>query len=199
MQISMLLMTSPDLTFDHTYAALQAQVDALRAGGAQTVILLSHEGFTVSGGYAVGNDADIADNVTGIDVILSGHLHINQTAVKTSANPNNTILVEPGAYGEHIARLDLTVNKTTGKVTSYTSTNVTIDDSIKGDSTMDYVVSTLVNPALNTALYPAFVGLFGGPPPPVDSILDTVAINDAPITTASITSRLTTGWRIGSW
>lgn len=185
-------MASP-VNFDHTYAALQAQVDALRAGGAQTVILLSHEGFTVSGGYAVGNDADIADNVTGIDLILSGHLHINQAAVKTAANPNNTILVEPGAYGEHIARLDLQVNKTTGKVTSYTSTNVDINDSIKGDSTMDYVVSTLVNPALNTALYPAFVGLFGGPPPPVDSILDTVARNDAPITTAEINGALPVG------
>jgi 5'-nucleotidase len=178
------------LTFDHTYAALQAQVDALRANGAQTVVLLSHEGFRVSGGYAVGNDADIADNVTGIDVILSGHLHINQTAVTTSANPNNTILVEPGEYGEHIARLDLKVNKTTGKVTSYTSTNVLIDDTIKGDSTMDYVVSTLVNPALSSALAPAFAGLgLTG----VTSILDTVAINDAPITTTEINGVLPVG------
>ena len=181
------------LKFSHDYSALQAQVDALRASGAQLVVLLSHEGFTVSGGYAIsngkGNDADIANNVSGIDVILSGHLHINQTAVTTSAN-HNTILVEPGAYGEYIARLDLKVDKYFGKVTSYTSTNVPINDTIAGDPSMNYVVSTVVNPALNSALAPAFTGLgLTG----VHSILDTVALNDAPITTDSIT----TGFPVG--
>ena len=50
------------LTFDSgqpdspaAYAALQTQVDALRARGAQIVVLLSHEGFTNSGGYAAVN------------------------------------------------------------------------------------------------------------------------------------------------
>jgi 2',3'-cyclic-nucleotide 2'-phosphodiesterase (5'-nucleotidase family) len=179
------------LTFNHDYSALQTQVDALRASGAQIVVLLSHEGFTVDTGtgYAIGNDADIANNVSGIDVILSGHLHINQTAVTTSAN-HDTILVEPGEYGEYIARLDLRVDKTSGKVTSYTSTNVPINDTIAGDPSMDYVVSTLVNPALNTALAPAFTGLgLTG----VHSILDTVAINNAPITTDSITPGFTVG------
>ena len=181
------------LKFSHDYSALQAQVDALRASGAQLIVLLSHEGFTVSGGYAIsngkGNDADIANNVSGIDVILSGHLHINQTAVTTSAN-HNTILVEPGAYGEYIARLDLKVDKYFGKVTSYTSTNIPINDTIAGDPSMNYVVSTVVNPALNTALAPAFTGLgLTG----VHSILDTVALNDAPITTDSIT----TGFPVG--
>ena len=174
------------LTFNHDYCGtLQTQVNALRASGAKLVVLLSHEGFTVdpSTGFAKGNDADLAKNVSGIDVILSGHLHINQTAVKAAANCD-TILVEPGAYGEYIARLDLEININSGKITSYTSTNVPINDTINGDSSMDYVVSTLVNPALNTALTPAFTGLrLTG----VHSILDTVALNDAPITTDSIT------------
>jgi 5'-nucleotidase len=134
--------------------ALQNQVNDLRNNqSVQMVVLLSHEGFTVnsSTGYAEGNDAFIADHVSGIDVILSGHLHLNKTAVTTAANPN-TILVEPGAYGAHIARLDLKVDKTTGKITSYTSTNPTIDDTIVGDSWMNYIVGTEVNSALNTAL-----------------------------------------------
>jgi 2',3'-cyclic-nucleotide 2'-phosphodiesterase (5'-nucleotidase family) len=190
-------MAAP-LTFDSgspdspaAYAALQAQVDDLRNNqGAQFVVLLSHEGFRNSGGVAVGNDANLADSVFGIDVILSGHLHINQTALKTSANTNNTILVEPGAYGEHIARLDLKIDKTTGKVTSYTSTNPIIDDTIIGDSWMNYIVGTEVNSALDTALAPAFTGLgLTG----VTSILDTVAINNAPINDTSITSGYTVG------
>jgi 5'-nucleotidase len=186
------------LTFDSgnpdsaaAYTALQTQVDALRASGAQLVVLLSHEGFTVDEvtGYAKGNDAELAKNVSGIDVILSGHLHINHAAVKAAAD-SDTILVEPGEYGEYIARLDLQVDKTSGKVTSYTSTNVPINDTIKGDPSMDYVVSTVVNPALNTALAPAFTGLgLTG----VHSILGTVAINDAPITTTSITPGFTVG------
>ena len=198
-------MASP-VTFDSgtpdspaAYAALQTQVNALRAAGAQTVVLLSHEGFTNSAGFAVGNDANLANAVSGIDVILSGHLHINQTALKTSANTNNTILVEPGAYGEHIARLDLKIDKTTGKVTSYTSINPIIDDNIVGDSWMNYIVGTEVNTALNTALntappsgHSAFHSLLGWADGS-GSILDTVAINDAPINDTSITSGFTVG------
>jgi 2',3'-cyclic-nucleotide 2'-phosphodiesterase (5'-nucleotidase family) len=179
------------LKFDHTYDALQTQVNSLRAGGAKLVVLLSHEGFTVDGGYAIGNDADIAKNVSGIDVILSGHLHLNHTAVKASGS--DTILVSPGEYGEYIARLDLKLDKDSGKVISYASTNVLIDDTIGDNGWMvyvNYVVSTVVNPALNTGLAPAFAGLgLTG----VDSILDTVAINDAPITTTSITPGFTVG------
>ena len=186
------------LTFDSgqpdsaaAYAALQTQVNALRAAGAKLIVLLSHEGFTVdpSTGYATGNDAELAKNVSGIDVILSGHLHINQTAVKASAS-SNTILVEPGAYGTHVARLDLQVNKRTGKIKSYKTANELIDSSIPGDLTMVYVVSGVFNPALDAALAPAFsgLGLTG-----VNSILDTVAINDAPITSDSITPGFTVG------
>jgi len=177
------------LTFDHNYADLEAQVVALRANGAQLVVLLSHGGFTVdSAGYAIGEDAVLAQNVPGIDVILSGHVHINQTAVK--ARGCDTILVEPGQYGEYIARLDLRVDKNSGKIISYTSTNVPINDTIAGNPIMDDVVSNTVNPALNTALAPAFTGLgLTG----VTSILDTVALNNAPITTDSITTGLPVG------
>ncbi|MCK7515546.1 MAG: hypothetical protein MZV70_73955 [Desulfobacterales bacterium] len=76
-------------------------------------------------------------NVSGIDVILSGHLHLNHTAVKASGS--DTILVSPGEYGEYIARLDLKVDKYSGKVISYTSTNVPIDDTIGDNGWMVYV------------------------------------------------------------
>ena len=180
------------LTFDHNYTtALKSQVDALRAGGAQMIVLLSHEGFTVpdvATGYAVASspDAALAIAVPGIDVILSGHNHRNQTAVRASPGCD-TILVSPGEYGEYVARLDLKVNKHSGKVISYASTNMPIDDAIASNGWTDYVdsiVSGVVNPALSAGLAPAFAGLgLTG----VDSILDTVAINNAPITTESIT------------
>jgi 2',3'-cyclic-nucleotide 2'-phosphodiesterase (5'-nucleotidase family) len=179
------------LAFDHNYADLKVQVNTLRANGAKLIVLLSHEGFTVDPvtGYAKGNDAELAKAVPGIDIILSGHLHINHTAVKAAANCD-TILVEPGEYGEYIARLDLEVDKHSGKIKNYASTNVPINDTIKGDSSMDYIVSTLVNSSLSSALAPAFTGLgLTG----VLSILDTVAINDAPITIDSITTGLPVG------
>ena len=182
---------------DPAYTAeLQTQVNALRNSGAQLVVLLSHEGFKVSGGYATGNDAYIADHVSGIDVILSGHLHINQTAVKTAANTNNTILVEPGQYGEYIARLDLKVDKTSGKINSYTSTNVLIDDTISGNAWMNSLVNE-VNSSLNTALVPAFNALFGSTSG-VSSILDTVAINGTAINGIAITQEsITPGFTVG--
>jgi 5'-nucleotidase len=180
---------------DPAYTAqLQTQVNALRNSGAQLVVLLSHEGFTLDiNGYATGNDAYIADNVSGIDVILSGHLHINHTAVKTAANTNNTILVEPGQYGEYVARLDLKVDKTSGKINSYASTNVHINDTISGNAWMNSLVN-VVNSSLNTALVPAFNALFGSTSG-VSSILDTVAINGIGI--AINQDSITPGFTIG--
>jgi S-sulfosulfanyl-L-cysteine sulfohydrolase len=77
---------------------MQKQVDAVRASGADLVVVLSHNGFDV--------DTKMARLVKGIDVILTGHTH---DAVPEAVKVGNTLLVSSGSHGKFVSRLDLDV------------------------------------------------------------------------------------------
>jgi S-sulfosulfanyl-L-cysteine sulfohydrolase len=78
---------------------LQAYVDELRSEHhVDCVVLLSHDGFNV--------DQVVAQKVTGIDFILSGHTH------DPSPEPivvNGTVIVIAGSHGKYIGRLDIDI------------------------------------------------------------------------------------------
>jgi 2',3'-cyclic-nucleotide 2'-phosphodiesterase (5'-nucleotidase family) len=107
-----------------SYGAIQSMVDDLRKKqGAQLVIALSHSGTDASGNS--GEDIALARHVSGIDVIASGHTH---TPLSTAhAVPNGTWttqLIDAGAFGTNVARLDLAVQRTAaGTVTGTTAAN----------------------------------------------------------------------------
>ncbi|HJT17099.1 MAG TPA: metallophosphoesterase, partial [Thermoanaerobaculia bacterium] len=108
------------------YADIQSLVDSLRANGAQIVIALSHSGTDPSG--TSGEDVELARHVHGIDVIASGHSHTPLTAVHAIANGSwTTQIIDAGAYGTNVARLDLTWNpsKKTTSVNAYTDEPMT--------------------------------------------------------------------------
>nr|VFK55618.1 MAG: sulfur-oxidizing protein SoxB [Candidatus Kentron sp. TC] len=88
----------PNWTFGIRQAELQAAVDAARGGGADLVVLASHNGFDV--------DHKLASVVRGIDVILTGHTH---DAIPKVMRVDNTLLVAAGSHGKFLARLDLDV------------------------------------------------------------------------------------------
>ena len=88
----------PKWTFGIRESDLQKEVDAVRAAGAALVVLLSHNGFDL--------DAKIAELVTGIDVILSGHTH---DAVPEPTRVARTLIVATGSHGKFVSRLDLDV------------------------------------------------------------------------------------------
>lgn len=77
----------------------------VRARGAQTIILLSHLGSR--------QDRHVAESVTGIDLIIGGHDHIE-------LNPplviNQTIIVQAGDYGRRMGRLDLEIDPRSGRI-----------------------------------------------------------------------------------
>ncbi len=81
-------------------------VEQARAGGAQLVVLLSHNGFDV--------DRKLAGRVDGIDVILTGHTH---DALPVALVENGTLLIASGSHGKFLSRLDLEVKG--GKVANY--------------------------------------------------------------------------------
>ena len=88
----------PDWSFGIREKLVQSHVDAARSGGADLVVLLSHNGFDV--------DRKLASRVKGIDVILTGHTH---DAIPVTINVNNTLLVASGCSGKFVSRLDLDV------------------------------------------------------------------------------------------
>jgi 5'-nucleotidase len=125
------------VTFSHDYALVQQQVDDLRNNECvQLVIVLSHGGVNNSG---TGDDADLAANVTGIDIIASGHYH-TATADALVAGESDTIIFSPGEYGEYLSRLDVTYNVLLRKVVDFKFTLVPVDDDTPGDPAIQAMV-----------------------------------------------------------
>jgi 2',3'-cyclic-nucleotide 2'-phosphodiesterase (5'-nucleotidase family) len=143
------------VTFNHDYATIQQQVKDLRTKDcAQMVIVLSHGGIEQDG---TGEDADLATNVNGIDVICSGHFH---TATQNAfvKGKSNTIIFSPGEYGEYLSRLDVTYNIFLRKVIDYKFTLIPVDDTVKGDPAVQAMVDQYnagINAQLNSAMLPS--------------------------------------------
>ncbi|MES0869440.1 thiosulfohydrolase SoxB [Pseudovibrio sp. SCP19] len=90
----------PNLSFGIREARIQEMVEEVKQEGADVVVLLSHNGFDV--------DRKVAQQVSGIDVILSGHTH---DAVPEPVKVGKTMIIASGSNGKFVSRLDLDVDK----------------------------------------------------------------------------------------
>ena len=88
----------PEYSFGIRDQNMQAMVDEVRGQGAELVVCLSHNGFDV--------DKKMAGNVSGIDVILTGHTH---DALPEPVLVGDTILIASGSNGKFVSRVDLDV------------------------------------------------------------------------------------------
>ncbi len=105
---------------DQTIKELQEEVNLLKQQGLNKILLLSHEGNTV--------EKEIAQSVSGIDVILGGHSHDLIEGVKEGENlfysPNGepVVITQAGRDGTHFGILNLEFNDA-GQIT-YVQNNV---------------------------------------------------------------------------
>jgi 5'-nucleotidase len=146
------------LTFDHTTANVSAIVQDLRNNDkVDLVIALSHSGIDHNG---VGEDADLAKAVPGIDIIISGHTHekLDQPVMVQTGDGGmgGTIIVTAGSYGQYLGNLQLTVTPSAtpgGRATIAMDHYAlqSIDDTIMGDATTQGGVDQYIG-GVNTAL-----------------------------------------------
>ena len=114
----------PKWSFGIREEDIRANVDKARKGGAQLVVLLSHNGFDV--------DRKLAARVSGIDVILTSHTH---DALPEAIKVGKTLLVASGSHGKFVSRLDLDVQNGTIKDFRYRLIPL-FADAIKPDADM---------------------------------------------------------------
>lgn len=113
--------------FDDPVETAKQMVKVLKEQeGVDLVICLSHSGL--EGERDQSEDVMLAQNVSGIDIIISGHSH---TVLPQPIVRNDTVIVQAWAYGKQIGVLDVIVSEDGVKLEQYNT--LVIDDKIKGD------------------------------------------------------------------
>lgn len=113
---------------------IQSNIDEARDNGAEIIVLLSHNGFDV--------DQKLAADISGIDVILTGHTH---DAVPEAVRIGKTLVLSSGSHGKYLGRIDLKVEG--GQVVDASSTLIPVfSDVISPDSEMTSLISQLRAP-----------------------------------------------------
>jgi len=144
---------------------IQPVVNALkRDQKADIVVALSHSGADTAN-PAKSEDFAIAQNVTGIDLIVSGHTHteVKATLIENARSHQKVLVQQAGRFGDNVGRITLTVDGD-GNV-SFDMTNsdlVKVDDTTPASNAdLNTFVGGIIN-ALETtpvaAGKPSFLG-----------------------------------------
>lgn len=167
-------------------AELRTLIPSLRRDHAATlIVVLSHLGFP--------QDCKLAATVPGIDVLLSGHTH---NRLDAPAVVNNTLIVQSGAHGSFVGRLDLRV--TPGGVADWTHALLPVDDSVEPDVAMKALVDEALGPfakARSTVVGETTCTLHRYSM--FESTMDNLLL-DATAAAAATTVALSNGWRYGA-
>lgn len=103
---------------------------------ADLIIVLSHLGFP--------QDVRLAKEVSGIDILVSGHTHNRMDHV---IKENGTIIFQSGCHGSFVGKLVAKVSDR--KIVSFEHSLIPIDESIPEDSDLKTLVENTVSPLRN--------------------------------------------------
>ena len=132
----------PNITFTDPSEAVQGEVDKLTEAGVTKIIVLSHSSYRV--------DQMVAENTTGVDVIVGGHSNtlLGDMDGAEGSYPTmvgDTAIVQAYAYGKYLGELNVTFDDA-GVVTSATGAPVLIDASVSEDQTVTARVAKAAEP-----------------------------------------------------
>jgi 2',3'-cyclic-nucleotide 2'-phosphodiesterase (5'-nucleotidase family) len=100
-------------------------IEKSRAQGAKTILALTH--------IASKQDIQLAESVPGIDVIIGGHDH---QRISPPMLVNHTLIAQSGQYGESLGRLDLVIDRVTGRILEHNGTLIPVTEDIPEDEHM---------------------------------------------------------------
>lgn len=121
-----------EVEFQDPVPAVKHYLPKMRSDGAELIVVLSHLGL--------GGDKALAKAVEGIDVIVGGHSH-NRMA--KAEKVGTTLIVQAGAHGSDLGRLELTVER--GKVTAHFCTLTLLDhDRVEADDAAEQLLKRLL-------------------------------------------------------
>lgn len=167
-------------------AELQSIVPTLRRDrGVDLVVVLSHLGFP--------QDCKLAAAVPRIDIILSGHTH-NRLAAP--AVVNDTVIMQSGAHGSFVGRLDVGV---AGEgLAEWRHTLLPVDETVDPDPGMQSLVDASLAPFVPaTAKVVGETGTLLHRYAMFESTMDNLLL-DATAEAAGTAVALSNGWRYGT-
>ena len=136
----------PEAVLPLLYADVQPIVDHLRqVEKVDLVIALGHSGMgddTSAAGTLAAEDYRICQNVTGIDLIVSGHSHRTDAApivVAQNGGGRSCLVLNAGYNGFQLGRIDYTLTPGSGSAPPWdpaTQTLLPVDDSLVPDAAM---------------------------------------------------------------
>lgn len=125
------------------YDAAQQEIDDLTGQGVNKIILVSHVGYV--------EDQRLAQELTGVDVIVGGHSHtLLSNTEEGAAGPyptmvNNVPIVTARSYGKYLGELHVTFDDD-GNVTSASGDPILLDASVAEDPDVKARVAELASP-----------------------------------------------------
>ncbi len=145
--------TQRDKVLPKLYAELQPLVDKLRSTEkVDLVVALSHAGLSPEVPEK-SEDNLIAANVSGLDLIISGHSHLmdpKPVIVRNTKSGKDTIILNGGASGLFVGKIELVIpgdSKSPITFDAATQGAIPIDDKIIPDETMAKGMGSLIEDA----------------------------------------------------
>ncbi len=123
---------------------------------ADIIVCLSHSGLSRG---TRSEDEDLAKEVPGIDIIVSGHSH---TKLNEPIISGNTIIVQSGSYGQDVGILDITFKNGKTALKNYTLTRT--DSSIPDDPAIKSMITSfieMINSRVLKAYGLTYTGIIG--------------------------------------
>src|SRR5690606_34943496 len=158
-QVAIIGLVTPDTPFlsspgdelvfnDDLAGATQAAVDEITAAGVNKIILVTHIGLDA--------DLEVAQNTTGIDIIVGGHSHTlfgnayvaseaEYPVETTNADGETVIIVQAGSYNTYLGRLDVEFDAD-GVLTSWGGDTIFLSRYIAPDPEVEAIITDLAGP-----------------------------------------------------
>ncbi len=133
----------PNVKFQDSAKSVQAEVDRLSEEGVNKIIVLSHSGYH--------KDIEVAENTTGVDVIVGGHTNTylsNSSEDAEGPYPTmvgNTAIVSAYAYGKFLGELNVTFDDE-GNVTEAVGEPLIMDAAVAEDAETKALVAERAEP-----------------------------------------------------